>query len=85
MGTTLATKTDLRPFATRDGLMEVRQEVALLQKDLDAKYLLLRQEFESTRSELRQDVEALRSSLTIRLGSMLVVGLGLLFAALRLG
>ena len=85
MGTTLATKTDLRPFATRDGLMEVRQEVALLQKDLDAKYLLLRQEFESTRSELRQDVEALRTSLTIRLGSMLVVGLGLLFAALRLG
>jgi hypothetical protein len=80
MGTTLATKEDLRVLR-----IELTQEVALVQKDLDAKYLLLRQEFESTRSELRQDVEALRSSLTIRLGSMLVVGLGLLFAALRLG
>ena len=36
------------------------------------------------RSEVSRDLEALRLSMTIRLGSMLFLGLGLLFAALKL-
>ena len=67
----------------------------MTQKDLDAKHLLLRQEFESTRTELKQDIdsrcqllskdiEAMRSSMIIWLGSIQVVGLSVLFAALRL-
>jgi hypothetical protein len=33
---------------------------------------------------LKRDLELLQSSMTIRLGSMLIVGLGILFAALKL-
>lgn len=39
---------------------------------------------DALRRELRLEQEVLRSSMTIRLGSMLVVGLGVLFAALKL-
>ena len=53
MGTTIATKTDLQML---------RQESALLRKDL----------------------EMLPVVMTVRLGSILVIGLGLLFAALKL-
>lgn len=86
----VATRSDL------DALQAAgKQDVALLQKDLDAKHLLLRQEFESTRTELKQDIdsrcqllskdiEAMRSSMIIWLGSIQVVGLSVLFAALRL-
>jgi hypothetical protein len=45
---------------------------------------LLRQELRQEMVLVRKDMELLRSSMTIRLGSMLFVGLGLLFAALRL-
>ena len=41
-------------------------------------------EFEAMRSLTSRDLEALRASMTIRLGSMLVVGLSLLFAALKM-
>ena len=39
---------------------------------------------DALRRELRLEQEVLRSSMTIRLGSMLVVGLSVLFAALKL-
>ncbi len=39
---------------------------------------------DALRQEFRLEQELLRSSMTIRLGSMFVVGLGLLFAALKL-
>ncbi|MEO7387191.1 MAG: hypothetical protein ABIX37_09670 [Gammaproteobacteria bacterium] len=53
MGTTIATKADLA---------EVRQECALIRKDM----------------------ELLSTTMTVRLGSMLMVDLGLLFAGLKL-
>lgn len=62
MGTTLATKTDLRALASRDDAAQLREGMALLRKDM----------------------EILSATLTVRLGSMLVVGLGVLFAALKL-
>ena len=50
--------------------------------------LLLRQDMEKGLKRLEEksaaDIELLRSSMTVRLGSMLVVTLGLLFAALKL-
>lgn len=68
MGTTLATKSDL-----------------------DSRQLLLRHELESFRREMslefaavRKDMDLMRKSMTTQLGSMYVVGMGLLFAALRL-
>jgi hypothetical protein len=52
--------------------------------DLDSLRRDLRAEIALMRQELKSDMELLRSSMTIRLGSMLVVGLSLLFAALKL-
>lgn len=45
---------------------------------------LLKQDLALLRQDVDHNLELLRSSMTIRLGSMLFVGLGLLFAALKL-
>jgi hypothetical protein len=45
---------------------------------------LLRQEFRQEMTLTRKDMEILGTSITVRLGSILVVGLGILFAALKL-
>jgi len=73
MGTTLATKADLQLLATRAEVAELGQEIALVRKDMEVL---------GVRLDSRIDV--LSTTMTLRLGSMLMVGLGLLFAALRL-
>lgn len=45
---------------------------------------MLRQEFRQEMALTRKDLEILGTSITVRLGSILVVGLGILFAALKL-
>ena len=45
---------------------------------------LLTQELKSEISLVRKDMELLSTNMTVRLGSMLMLGLGLLFAALKL-
>jgi len=52
---------------------ELRQEITLARKDM---------EILSGRIDARIDM--LSSTITVRLGSMLIVGLGLLFGALKL-
>jgi hypothetical protein len=52
--------------------------------DLENLRLAVKSDIDALRRELRLEQEVLRSSMTIRLGSMLVVGLGVLFAALKL-
>jgi hypothetical protein len=52
--------------------------------DLSNAQLMLSQKIDSNRVLLEQRLELLRSSMTSRLGSMLVVAIGLLFAALKL-
>ena len=71
MGTTLATKQDLKAFATREDLLELRQDVELLGQRL-----------EGVRVELGKDIEALQLRLTVRLGGMIVAGFGLMIAAM---
>jgi hypothetical protein len=44
----------------------------------------LRQEFRQEMALTRKDMEILGTSVTVRLGSIVVVGLGILFAALKL-
>jgi hypothetical protein len=72
----LAMRDSLRQemVALRDSL---RQEIATVRDsiklDMDGRFQLL-----------EQKLELLRSSMTIRLGSMLFVSMGLLFAALKL-
>jgi hypothetical protein len=78
MASSIATKTDLRlmrqellgTLATRTSLDELRAEFGEQRQELVL---------------LRKDMELLSSQLTVRLGAMLVVGLSLLFAALRFG
>jgi hypothetical protein len=68
MGTTLATKQDL---------LLIRQEIenrsSLLSRDVDG----LRKDMEKEFALVRKEMEALRLSMTLRLGSMLAVGVGL--------
>lgn len=73
MGTTIATKSDLQLL--RQELLAVRQEMAT-----KAEFAEIRQET----ALLRKDVELLPTVMTVRLGSLLIVGLSLLFAALKL-
>ena len=67
MGTTLATKQDL---------LLIRQEIenrsTLHSRDVDG----LRKEMEKEFAFVRKDMEALRLSMTVRLGSMLALGVG---------
>jgi hypothetical protein len=94
MATHLATKSDLESLraATRSDFallrQEMRAEFAAVRQEMTAEFAAVRQEmtaeFAAVRQENRSERELLRSSMTIRLGSMLVVGLSLLFAALKL-
>jgi hypothetical protein len=59
-----------------------RDMTAILATKDDLKQL--EQKLDHVRAELKHDVELLCSSMTIRLGSMLIVGIGLLFAGLKL-
>jgi hypothetical protein len=68
MSTTIATKADVQLLRS-----ELHQECALIRKDM---------ELLSSRIDNRMDM--LSTTMTVRLGSMLMVGLGLLFAALKL-
>ena len=68
MGTTLATKADPQLQ---------KQELTTAMAGLSAE---LRQEI----ALVRKDMEILSTTMTVRLGSMLMFGLGLLFAALKL-
>ena len=45
---------------------------------------LLRQQFQQDIALVRKDMEILGTSITVRLGSILALGLGMLFAALKL-
>ena len=76
MGTTIATKADLQllrqEMATKVDLTALRQEFALLRKDLDVQA-----------ASFHKDLELLSSTMTVRLGSMLVVGFGVMIAALK--
>ena len=72
MGTTIATKADLQIL---------RQD---LTSSFNANVSDLRHELRQETGLIRKDLEILSSTMTIRLGSMLMLGLGLLFAALKL-
>jgi hypothetical protein len=79
----LASKADV------DGLRrELHSELALVRQEARADIALLRQGLESGLSSLRKDMDqgmsTLRKDMTIWLGSAQILGMGLLFAALKL-
>ena len=70
---------------TRDALQkEIGAMRDALQKEIGATRDTLQKDHESLRSSVQKDMELLRSAMTVRLGSMLMVGFTLLFAALKL-
>jgi hypothetical protein len=77
MGTTIATKFDLQIL---------RQELTSLISGLATReeMLAIRSEMRENNALIRKDMEILSTTMTVRLGSMLMLGLGLLFAALKL-
>jgi len=84
MGTTLATKQDLLLLATREDLLATRQNVEILGKDAGSRIDLLEQRFKAEFVRLDQKIDTMKLQLTLRLGSMLIVGFGLTIAAMRL-
>jgi len=75
MSTQLATKSDLLLTKT-----ELRAEMQQFRQELRAEM----QELRSEMKDIRKDMQLLESRLTVRLGSIMVVGMGMLFAALKL-
>ncbi len=84
MGTTLATKQDLLPLATREDLLATKQDLLLLKQELTGRITELRQEIEGRFVLQNQRIDTLELRLTVKLGSMLFVGFGLTIAAMRL-
>jgi hypothetical protein len=77
MGTTIATKADLQLLRQEMALLATRADVAEVRAEV-------RQEVALVRKDMELMAATLSSTLTLRLGSMLVVVTGLLFAALKL-
>ena len=77
MATTIATKSDLNLL---------RQELTSQMSGLATReeMLAIRSEMRENFALTRKDMELLSTTMTVRLGSMLMLGLGLLFAALKL-
>jgi hypothetical protein len=67
MATTLATKPDLE----------------ILRRDLENRFALLDQKIDSVKSQLELKIDAQEFRMTVKLGSMMVIGFGLVLAALR--
>lgn len=95
MGTTLATKQDLLLLASKEDHLLLKQDVALLRQEMVGLHAGLRQEMAGLRTELKQEIEGrytlldqkldtVQLRITVRLGSMLIVGFGLAIAAIRL-
>jgi hypothetical protein len=73
-GSNLATKADLAAE-----ISGVKGEITVLRSDIAA----VRTEIGSVRTELKYDIELLRRDITIKFGSMLVIAVGILLAAIR--
>jgi hypothetical protein len=69
---------------TRQEFALVRQEIQALASETKQEFALVRQETQALRHELEHRIDLLQSTMTIRLGSIMVVSMGLLFAALKL-
>jgi hypothetical protein len=85
----LATKGDIGALKADLTSVEsgLRADIATLRAELKADIAALRAELkadiELLRAELKADIELLRRDMTIRLGSMLVVAVGVILAGMR--
>jgi len=90
MGTALATKSDLQLIR-----QDMENRFNLVSRDIESLRQSTQRDLQSPRdstardlgafaTSMAKDLEALRLTMTVRLGSMLVVGFGLMLAATRL-
>ncbi len=79
MSTALATKQDL--LLLKQEMASARTE---LKQEIESRYILLDQKIDTLRGDMTRDLAAFDLRLTVKLGSMMVVGFGLTIAALRL-
>ena len=90
MGTILATKQDLEilTLAVKQDVTilrnELKQDLALLRGDVKQQLALMKGDIENRFALQAQKIDTLELRLTVKLGSMMVVGFGLTIAALRL-
>jgi uncharacterized protein involved in exopolysaccharide biosynthesis len=74
-------------LATTADIVGLRAEIAAVRTELKAEIAALRAELKAEiaalRAELKAEIELLRRDLTIRLGSMTIVAVGILLAAIR--
>jgi phage host-nuclease inhibitor protein Gam len=95
-GTELATNADMASVRTEIATLgselraeiaalraELRTEIAALRAEFRTEIAALRAEFRAEIAAVRAEIELLRRDLTIRLGSMIVVAVGILLAAIR--
>jgi predicted lipoprotein len=74
----LATPADLDRAQTN-----LKTEIAALRAELKADIAALRAEFKTDIAAVEAEIELLRRDLTIRLGGMMVVAVGIILAAIR--
>ncbi|HTV45852.1 MAG TPA: hypothetical protein VMF05_11080 [Stellaceae bacterium] len=91
-GAELATGRDIAEVRTelKSEIAAVRAEIATLRSEFKAEIAAVRAEIATLRNEfkaeiaaVRAEIELLRRDLTIRLGSMLIVAVGIILAAIR--
>ncbi len=70
-------------LATSADIASVRMEVTTLGAELRAEIAALRTEVRAEIAAVRAEIELLRRDLTIRLGGMIVVAVGIILAAIR--
>jgi hypothetical protein len=65
--------------------LATKTDLVTLRTELRSEFQFLRHEFQQESALIRKDMQLMESRLTVRLGSIMVVGIGVLFAALKLG
>ena len=87
MSEALAEAMSSADLATKADIAALKADIAALKADLEAQIAALRVELKAEiaalRAELKADIELLRRDMTIRLGGMLVVAVGILLAGIR--
>ena len=78
MGTTLATKQDLERVS-----LATKQDLEILRRDMENRFALVDQRFDAFASRMELRFDALELRMTVKLGSMMILGFGLVIAALR--
>ncbi len=84
MSTALATKQDLLLLATREDLLATNKDLQLLKQEMGSVRTELKQEIQSRYTLLDQKFDTLELRMTVKVGSMLLVGFGLTIGAMRL-